>query len=63
VAPNTLQLDLTIDDPKDYTKPWSATIKYSLKPWDLGEDICTLSDEANFEQGLADSRNAAPVKK
>jgi hypothetical protein len=63
VAANTLQLDLTIDDPKAYTKPWSVTIKYSLKSWNLGEDICTLSDEENFEQGIAKSRNAAPVKK
>jgi hypothetical protein len=62
-APNTLQLDLTIDDPKDYATPWSATLKYSLKSWDLGEDICTLSDEENFEQGLANSRNGTPVKK
>src|SRR5579871_2700527 len=60
-APNTLQLDLTIDDPKDYTTPWSATIKYSLKPWDLGEDICTLSEEENFEQGLGNTRNATPA--
>jgi hypothetical protein len=62
-APNTLQLDLTIDDPQAYTKPWSTTINYELKPWDLGEDICTLSEEENFEQHLTNTSGATPVKK
>jgi hypothetical protein len=36
-----LQLDITIDDPKAYTKPWSAQRIYDLKPgWEISEQIC-----------------------
>jgi hypothetical protein len=46
---NTLTIDLTIDDPKAYTKPWSARQVFELKPtWNIGEMICednvTFSD-------------------
>jgi len=37
---DTLQNDLTFDDPKTYTKPWSSTIIYKLHPdWTIHEDI------------------------
>jgi hypothetical protein len=60
---DTLQLDLTIDDPKTYTKSWSVSYIYKLKPWDIGEEICTLSSEKNFDQGIVDPASvAAPAK-
>ena len=38
---NTLTDDLTIEDPKAYTKPWSAQLIFQLRPqWDIGEFIC-----------------------
>jgi hypothetical protein len=38
---DTLQDDLTINDPKAYTKPWSGQQIFELKPsWRLGEYIC-----------------------
>ena len=44
---NTLQDDLTIDDPKAYTKPWGGRLTFVLKPgWSLGEMVC--EDNANF---------------
>lgn len=49
---DTLQIDLTIDDPKAYTKSWSVKYFYKLKPWDIGEEICTLSSEKTFDQGI-----------
>jgi hypothetical protein len=36
-----LQLDMTIDDPKAYAKPWSAQRIFDLKPgWEISEQIC-----------------------
>lgn len=38
---DTLQDDLTIEDPKAYTKPWTAQLIFQLKPeWEIGEFIC-----------------------
>lgn len=37
---DTLENTLTFDDPKTYTKSWSSTIIYKLRPdWSLKEDI------------------------
>ena len=58
---NTLQLTLTVDDPKAYTKPWTVNRTYTLKPWDIGEEICTISSEANFNKGIV-APAATPVK-
>ena len=41
VAHDTLTDELTIDDPKAYTKPWKVTLYFQLMPgWDIGEFIC-----------------------
>ncbi len=38
---NTLQDDFTIDDPKTFTKTWTAQQLYDLKPdWEIGEFVC-----------------------
>lgn len=38
---DTLLDDLTIDDPKAYTKTWSAQLTFQLRPdWNIGEFIC-----------------------
>ena len=38
---DTLQDDLTIDDPKAYTKTWNAQLTFRLRAdWDIGEFIC-----------------------
>jgi hypothetical protein len=38
---DTLQDDITIDDPKAYTKPWNAQLVFQLRAdWDIGEFIC-----------------------
>jgi hypothetical protein len=46
---DTLTTDITIDDPKAYTKPWSGHWIFELKPdWTIGEMVCednvTFSD-------------------
>jgi hypothetical protein len=32
--------DITIDDPKAYTKPWTSRLEFKLRPWKLTEQFC-----------------------
>jgi hypothetical protein len=37
----TMIIDVTIDDPKSYTKPWTVQLSWTLQPdWELIESIC-----------------------
>jgi hypothetical protein len=46
---NTLDVSLTITDPKVYTKPWVTTGKFLLNPdTELWEDFCVPSDAEYF---------------
>ncbi|MBZ5661030.1 MAG: hypothetical protein LAO08_11545 [Acidobacteriia bacterium] len=45
VAPDLLQIDFTFDDPKAFTKQWTGTKQFKLRPdWQIAEYIC----EENF---------------
>jgi hypothetical protein len=50
---DTLQLTVTITDPKYYTKPWLALNKFTLHrlpdDFDMKEFICTVSDKKEFK--------------
>ncbi len=38
VNPDLLEIDFTFDDPKAYTKPWTAKVSYELRPdWEIIE--------------------------
>jgi hypothetical protein len=51
--------DLTIEDPKAYTKPWTARLTFVLKPkWTLQEQFC--EDEDSF-LGI-ENRETTPAK-
>ena len=39
-APDHLVDDITIDDPKAYTKPWTARLEFKQRPWKLTEQFC-----------------------
>ena len=44
VDQDTLQIDITIDDPKAYDRPWTGQVVFHLRPgWNLIEYICTDS--------------------
>jgi hypothetical protein len=48
VDQKTLQIDFTFDDPKSYTKPWTAQARWVLHPeWDILEHVC--EDNLAFE--------------
>jgi hypothetical protein len=54
-----LDLDITIEDPKAYTKPWTTHIEFGLRPkWTLQEQFC--EDEESFQK--LDKDAAAPAK-
>jgi hypothetical protein len=51
--------DITIEDPKAYTKPWTTHIEFLLRPkWTLQEQFC--EDEVSFQS--MDKDAAAPTK-
>lgn len=61
VPPDILEVDLTIDDPKAYTKTWTASQFFQLRPkWNLMEMVC--EDNANFLE-LQKEVLAPPSKK
>lgn len=44
---DNLVIDLSVDDPKAYTKPWSAQLNFKLRPdWKIMEHVC--EDNASF---------------
>lgn len=46
IAPDMLQIDFTFDDPKAFTRPWTGTKKFKLRPdWHISEYVC----EENFD--------------
>jgi hypothetical protein len=54
-----LQDDITIDDPKAYSRPWSGRIVFALKPtWTLAEEFC--EDKSSFE--TIEKQEVSPAK-
>jgi hypothetical protein len=40
---DTMDLDITIDDPKTYSRPWTVTVPFErVRDADLGEDVCAI---------------------
>jgi hypothetical protein len=50
--------DITIDDPKAYTKPWTAHLEFKLRPWKLTEQFC---EDGETFLGL-EKKEASPEK-
>ena len=54
----TLQIDILMDDPMAYTKPWGGRLDYTLRPdWNISELICV--DNVNFDQFLKNEEGPA----
>ena len=60
-----MELTLTINDPKMYTKPWNALDKFPLRlqpEWfDIREQVCAASEAADYNKTVA--AGAAAEKK
>jgi hypothetical protein len=62
---NTLELSMTINDPKSYTKPWVSTEPkiYKLRPkLELLESACVPEDEAFFLKTVREPAAPKPTK-
>jgi hypothetical protein len=61
-----MELTLTINDPKMYTKPWNALNKFPLRlqpaDFDLREMICSPSEQAEFDKQVSKPAIASPKK-
>jgi hypothetical protein len=63
VDPDTLELSLTITDPKIYTKPWVSDKKvFKLSKEEIYEEPCVPSEEQYFNERIRDAPagNAKP---
>lgn len=61
---DTLELTVTLNDPKAYTKPWanSKPVTFGLKPnWELMEHYCILDEEMKYEKSLMLPAGGAPL--
>ena len=54
---DVMELTMTIDDPKMYTKPWNALDKFrmGLQPewFDIREQVCAVSEELDYGKTVA----------
>ena len=51
--------DITIDDPKAYTKPWTGHLDFLLRPkWTIAEQFC--EDQGTFDD--IENKETAPAK-
>jgi hypothetical protein len=61
VDKDTLELDMTLTDPKTYTKPWVAdTIKFVTAKAAIFEEICSPSEENRFNDKIRDAAVGKP---
>jgi len=52
ISPTVLQIDMTITDPKAFTKPWMAERRFDLHPdWQIGEEVCEENNAYLFPPG------------
>jgi hypothetical protein len=62
---DTLELQITIDDPKAYTKPWVSPPKlHKLEPgWEIAEWFCVVDEDNAYDQTVRKPAGVAPPKK
>jgi hypothetical protein len=57
-----MELSVTIDDPKAYTKTFSASKVYNLSPGPIGETLCAYSEMKEFQEKVVDKTQTPPGK-
>lgn len=62
-SPDALQLQITIEDPKAYTKPFTAQRIFKLSSFPMGETMCSISEDDSFQKSIMDKAvSGAPAK-
>ncbi len=62
VNESRLELTVTIDDPKTYTRPWVALDKLPFAPLPITTDLMEMMNAASEVQAVADAFKAEPAK-
>jgi hypothetical protein len=53
-----LALDITIDDPRAYTRPWKNTRTFTLRPdWEIMEFSCEENNKSLWEGRIKPPKN------
>jgi hypothetical protein len=62
---DTLELQITIDDPKAYTKPWVSPPKlHKLEPgWEIAEWFCVVDEDNTYDDAVRKPAGVAPAHK
>jgi len=60
---NHLQLDVTFDDPKAYTKTWTGRKIFSTTDREFVEHSCSMSENEHFKHRMLDGILAPPKSK
>ncbi len=60
---DTLELELTIEDPKAYTQPFTSKKTFKLSSFPMGETMCSLSEDQSFQKKIMDPTVSAPSAK
>src|ERR1700730_11475848 len=60
---DTLELDVTFDDPKAYTKTWSSKEFFQLSSSPMGETLCSMSEMEAFQKRVIEPSTTRPPGK
>jgi len=60
---DTLELSLTIEDPKAYPKPFTSKKLFQLTSSPMGDSICSISEMESFQQKVIDPATAPKPSK
>ncbi len=62
---DTLEMQITMDDPKAYTKPWVNPPKlHKLEPgWEIAEWFCVIDEENAYSEAVRKPAGVAPSRK
>ena len=60
---DNLQLDITVDDPKAYTRPWPGRKMFKLNTRAFVEHSCSMSENEHFRQRMVEGIIAPPKPK
>ena len=63
VDQDTLELQLTIEDPKAYTRSFTAKKTFKLSSFPMGETMCSLSEDQSFQKNIMDRTVSSPPAK
>ena len=63
--PDTLEMQIIMDDPKAYTKPWVSPPKlHKLEPgWELAEWFCVQGEHNSYDEAVRKPAGVSPTHK